>query len=91
VLVWGLEAMVITFVAPHSLHARPLVVGPESELVVTNRSSDVVAAVLVDGHPIRDLGPGGHVRIRLGTGRTLLATLAERSFFDRYRTVFGAG
>ena len=26
VLVWGLDAMAITFVAPHSLHARPLVV-----------------------------------------------------------------
>ena len=26
VLVWGLEAMALTFIAPHSLHARPLVV-----------------------------------------------------------------
>ena len=26
VLVWGLDAMAMTFVAPHSLHARPLVV-----------------------------------------------------------------
>ena len=26
VLVWGLEAMVLTFVAPHTLHVRPLVV-----------------------------------------------------------------
>src|SRR3954454_7468414 len=26
VLVWGLDAMAVTFVAPHSLHARPLVV-----------------------------------------------------------------
>jgi hypothetical protein len=29
VLMWGLDAMAITFVAPHSLHARPLVVGPD--------------------------------------------------------------
>src|SRR6266540_645618 len=26
VLVWGLDALVVTFIAPHSLHARPLVV-----------------------------------------------------------------
>ena len=26
VLVWGMDAMAITFVAPHSLNARPLVV-----------------------------------------------------------------
>ena len=32
VLMWGLDAMAITFVAPHSLHARPLVVprGPDA-------------------------------------------------------------
>src|SRR4051794_16064359 len=29
VLVWGLDAAVVTFVAPHTLHARPLVVGPD--------------------------------------------------------------
>ena len=34
VLVWGLDAAVITFVAPHTLHARPLVVGPDFELRV---------------------------------------------------------
>ncbi len=28
VLVWGLDAAVVTFVAPHTLHARPLVVRP---------------------------------------------------------------
>src|SRR6476620_2994181 len=33
VLVWGLDAMVVTFVAPHSLHARPLVVGRDTDLV----------------------------------------------------------
>ena len=30
VLVWGLEAAVVTFVAPHTLHARPLVIAPVS-------------------------------------------------------------
>ena len=30
VLVWGLDAMAVTFVAPHSLHARSLVVPRES-------------------------------------------------------------
>ena len=58
VLVWGLEAMVITFVAPHSLHSRPLVVGPETDLVVTNRSAAVAATVLVDGHPVGEAAAG---------------------------------
>jgi NAD+ kinase len=91
VLVWGLEAIVITFVAPHSLHSRPLVVGPDTDLVVTNRSPAVAAAVLVDGHPVGELLPGDRVVAHLGNERSLLATLPERSFFQRYSDVFGAG
>jgi NAD+ kinase len=90
VLVWGLEAMVITFVAPHSLHARPLVVGPETELIVVNRSVAVSASVLVDGHPVNELAPGEQVVVRFGRERSLLATLPERTFFHRYGDVFGA-
>jgi NAD+ kinase len=89
VLVWGLEAMVITFAAPHSLHSRPLVVGPETDLVVTNRSAAVSATLLVDGHPVGELPPGERVVVHLGTERSLLATLPERSFFQRYSDVFG--
>ena len=52
VLVWGLDAAVITFVAPHTLHARPLVVGPGFELAARNLTPDVEAVVLIDGHPV---------------------------------------
>jgi NAD+ kinase len=89
VLVWGLDAMVITFVAPHSLHARPLVVGPDTDLVVTNRSVDVPAAVLVDGHRVGELPPGAQARMHLGPERSRLALLPEETFFRRYGTVFG--
>jgi NAD+ kinase len=90
VLVWGLEAMVITFAAPHTLHARPLVVGPETDLVVTNRAADVVATVLVDGRAVSRLEPGGEVHVHVAEARSLLATLPERGFFQRYSDVFGA-
>jgi NAD+ kinase len=90
VLVWGLQAMVVTFVAPHSLHARPLVVGPDTDLVVTNRSPDVPAIVLVDGHRVADLQPASHVAMRLGNATSRLATLPEGTFFHRYGQVFGA-
>jgi len=91
VLVWGLDAMVVTFAAPHTLHARPLVVGPEADLVVTNRAAEVVATVLVDGHPVRELVPGEGVHVHVGEQRSLLATLPERGFFQRYSEVFGTG
>jgi NAD+ kinase len=90
VLVWGLEAMAVTFVAPHSLHARPLVVPRGPELAVTNRTEDVSATVLVDGHTVDELGPGGGVTMRLGEQHSLLATLPEGTFFSRYRRVFSA-
>jgi NAD+ kinase len=89
VLVWGLEAMAITFVAPHSLHARPLVVGPESEFTITNRSAGIAVSVLVDGHQVAELSPGEHVTARLGTERSLLSQLPEQTFFHRYHDVFG--
>ena len=90
VLVWGLEAMAVTFVAPHSLHARPLVVPRGRELAVVNRAQDVSATVLVDGHEVGELAPGDDVMIRLGDQHSLLATLPESTFFSRYRRVFSA-
>jgi NAD+ kinase len=90
VLVWGLDAMAITFVAPHSLHARPLVVPRGRDLTVTNHTADVDAAVLVDGHVFTELGEEDSVEVGLGPQRTLLATLPERTFFRRYRETFGS-
>src|SRR3954468_14676805 len=41
VLVWGLDAMVMTFVAPHTLHIRPLVVPRGPEATITNLTGDL--------------------------------------------------
>jgi NAD+ kinase len=90
VLMWGLDAMAITFVAPHSLHARPLVVPRGRDLVVCNRSADVPTSVLVDGHHVADARPGSPVVVRLGPGHSLLATLPEVTFTHRYRSNFAA-
>jgi NAD+ kinase len=89
VLVWGLDAMVLTFVAPHSLHVRPLVVPRGPTLGVTNRSSDVPTQVIVDGHAVANLGPGDHAHVRIGEQKSLLATLPEVTFFRRYGATFG--
>ena len=90
VLVWGLDAMALTFVAPHSLHVRPLVVPRSRDLTVTNQTPDVPGVVLVDGHELTRIGEGGRVEVGLGPQRTLLATLPERTFFRRYRETFGS-
>jgi NAD+ kinase len=88
VLVWGLEALVLTFVAPHSLHARPLVVPRGKDVVVENRTPNVVVTALADGLPFAELSQGDSVTIRLAEERSLLATLPERTFFRRYRETF---
>jgi NAD+ kinase len=90
VLMWGLDAMALTFVAPHDLRARPFVMPRGHDLLVWNRTADVGCAVLVDGHRIADAGPGARVSIRLGEKRSLLGTLPDATFVRRYRQSFGS-
>ncbi|HEU6445794.1 MAG TPA: NAD(+)/NADH kinase [Gaiellaceae bacterium] len=90
VLVWGLDAMAVTFVAPHSLHARPLVVPRNRRLEVTNLTDDVEVALIADGHQVDSMGHGDSVRIRLADAASLLATLPEMTFFRRYRDTFAS-
>jgi NAD+ kinase len=89
VLVWGIDAMVLTFVAPHTLHIRPLVVPRGPELVITNRTRGLEASVLADGQPVGPLPEGASVSVGLGADRSLLATLPEVTFFSRYAATFG--
>jgi NAD+ kinase len=90
VLVWGLDAMAVTFVAPHSLHARPLVIPRSRDVIIWNRTADVPVTVLIDGHVFAEVQPAGRVVVRLGPKRSRLATLPETTFFTRYRETFGS-
>jgi NAD+ kinase len=90
VLVWGLDAQAVTFIAPHSLHARPLVVPRGRDVEIENRTVDVNAQVLVDGRPIAELTSGERVVARLGEQWSLLAHLPEATFFRRYRETFAS-
>jgi len=88
VLMWGIDAMAVSFVAPHSLHARPLVVPRGSDLVVTNRSDEIPLALIADGQRVGEVAPGGDVTIRLGEAKILLATLPDITFLTRFRSAF---
>jgi NAD+ kinase len=89
VLVWGLDAMVLTFVAPHALDVRPLVVPRGPNTVITNRTAALDATVLVDGHQVGRLGNDEQAVVRVGRRPSLLATLPEVTFFRRYSATFG--
>jgi NAD+ kinase len=90
VLVRGLDAMAVTFIAPHSLHARPMVVPRGLELEIRNETPDVGVSVLVDGHLVAEVNGATPITIALGERRSLLATLPEATFFRRYRETFGS-
>jgi NAD+ kinase len=90
VLARGLEALAISFVAPHSLQARPLVVPVGLDVEVWNRTADVDVTVIVDGHVTASLSESARVVVRLGEERSLLATLPEATFFKRYRETFAS-
>ena len=87
VLMWGLEAMAMTFVAPHSLRARALVVPRGHDVRITNRSK-LAVTVLVDGHPVGELASSDEITAVVGADQCRLAVLPEVTFFTRYHEVF---
>ncbi|MGZ4431856.1 MAG: NAD(+)/NADH kinase [Gaiellales bacterium] len=88
VLAWGTDAFAVSFVSPHSLHARSMVLGPAHRVEVHNRTPDLPLQIVVDGHMHGQVAPGGRVVVRLGEARAQLARLSGTSFFTRYRETF---
>ncbi len=88
VLAWGVEGYVVSFIAPHSLTARALVVAPDDVLRVHNRSDSAVE-VAVDGRPAGELGPGEAITARFARETAQLAFVEGSSFYRRLREKFG--
>jgi len=64
VLAWGTDGYVVTFVSPHSLHARSMVLGRAHILQLHNRTPDVPVELIVDGHTAARIDPGGRLEVR---------------------------
>jgi NAD+ kinase len=88
VLAWGVEGYVVSFIAPHSLTARALVVAPEDLLEVLNRSRDAID-VSVDGRPMGTLGPGEALGASFVREAAELAQVPGSTFYRRLREKFG--
>jgi len=88
VLAWGVQGFGVSFIAPHSLTARALVVAPDDALGVSNRGRDAVD-VSVDGRPACKIAPGDELVARYEPDAALLAQLPGWSFYRRLRTKFG--
>jgi NAD+ kinase len=89
VMAWGVHGFVVSFIAPHSLTARALVVAPGDTLVVKNESRDEPVMLATDGRPVGNLGPDEQIGVRFVTEQGHLAQLPGTTFYERLRSKFG--
>lgn len=84
----GLGGYVVSYVAPHALHARAIVASETDVLEVRNTSVREHVALVVDGETRGTLAPGAAASLRLRPRAASLALLPRgglyRSFRDRF-------
>ncbi len=88
VMAWGVEGFVVSFIAPHSLTARALVVAPGDRLEIHNRSHEPLD-VAVDGRPVGEIPAGETIQARFVNDVGTIAQLPGSSFYRRLREKFG--
>ncbi len=89
ILAWGVEGYVVSYISPHSLTARALVVAPGDVLTVGNAAGREPVDVAVDGVQLSEMEPGAAMEVRFATGAGRLAQLPGTSFYHRIREKFG--
>jgi NAD+ kinase len=89
VLAWGVEGYVVSFIAPHTLTARALVVAPTDTLTVENTSDRDEVSISTDGRTVGSLEPGGRLNVDFSDDEVLLAQLPGSTFYHRFREKFG--
>jgi NAD+ kinase len=89
ILAWGVEGYVVSFIAPHTLTARALVVAPDDVLTVHNMSDREPVDVATDNRSVCELPPGGEVEVRFVHDEVRLAQVEGANFYHRIREKFG--
>ena len=89
ILAWGVAGYVVSFIAPHSLTARALVVAPGDRLILRNVGREDPVDVHIDGAPTCDLAAGDAIEIAFVEGQGRLAQLPGTNFYHRLRERFG--
>jgi NAD+ kinase len=89
ILAWGVKGYVVSYISPHSLTARALVVAPGDVLHVVNAPAREPVEVAVDGGKIADLDAGASLEVRFLDSVSTLAQLPGTSFYGRIREKFG--
>ncbi|HEY8809132.1 MAG TPA: NAD(+)/NADH kinase, partial [Solirubrobacterales bacterium] len=89
ILAWGVKGYVVSYVAPHSLTARALVVAPGDVLHVGNASGREPVDVAIDGEHAGTLESGAALEVSFADSAGRLAQLPGTSFYQRIREKFG--
>ncbi|MEK6276886.1 MAG: NAD(+)/NADH kinase [Actinomycetota bacterium] len=89
ILAWGVEGYVVSYIAPHTLTARPLVVAPDDVLHVGNAAGREPVEIALDGEPLGELAPGGEAEVGFRHDLGSLAQVRGSSFYRRISEKFG--
>jgi NAD+ kinase len=89
ILAWGVKGYVVSFIAPHTLAARALVVAPGDTLQVRNAAGREPVEISLDGEGAGELAPGDALEMRFEESVSRLAQLPGSNFYQRIREKFG--
>jgi NAD+ kinase len=89
ILAWGVKGYVVSFIAPHTLAVRALVVAPGDALQVRNAAGREPVEISLDGEGAGELAPGDELEIRFEESVSCLAQLPGSSFYHRIQEKFG--
>jgi NAD+ kinase len=84
-VVWpNVEALLVVPLSAHALFARPLVLGPKSELAIeVLKRSPGPGVIWCDGRRTFDLGPGARVEVNQSSRPVPMVVFDEHPFTDR--------
>jgi NAD+ kinase len=88
VLAWGVDGFVVSFIAPHTLAARPLVVAPDHHVELEHAGRGAPLRLFADGNRFGSLQAGERLRIGFQPSNARLAVFSRPSFYARYRDCF---
>jgi NAD+ kinase len=89
ILAWGVKGYAVSYISPHSLTARALVVAPSDVLHVGNAAGRAPVEIAVDGEHVGELEPGAAADVHFVEDAGRLAQLPGTSFYQRIREKFG--
>ncbi len=89
ILAWGVAGCVVSFIAPHTLTARALVVAPTDTIEVGNEAGRDPVELALDGELAATIPPGESIEIHYRDDVGRLAQLPGSTFYRRISEKFG--